>query len=207
VPALWDAAARAGLFGERAFLRACAVRHVALPDGAGGDSVGVWPDALPRAYAVSALRAARDDAEAIAVLRDRAWDAHSTAVVSSGADRTLARAGEVAIEWRRDDPDAIELGVEAPAEAFVVLADAWFPGWSARLDGRPAPIVRTDLMFRGIAVPAGTHTIGFAYEPEGWRLGRLLAGLGWVLFAAALAALLLTWRRASRADNASPTDS
>lgn len=199
VPALWDVAARAGLFGERPFLRACAVRHVALPDGAGGDTLAVWSDALPRAHAVSIVRAVASDEGAVAAMHDPAWDAGETAFVVADHDRMFAGAGEVAIDWRRDEPDRVELAVSANDHAYVVLADAWFPGWTARLDGKPVQIERTNLMFRGAVVPAGTHALSFEYEPEGWRLARALALLGWGLFAAAVGVLVMAPRKRSPA--------
>jgi hypothetical protein len=63
IPAAWDLAARSGLFASREFLRACAVRHVAMPGGAEGDTAGTWPDALPRAYAVPARPGPRERRE------------------------------------------------------------------------------------------------------------------------------------------------
>ena len=186
IPARWDLAARSGLFASRAFLRACAVRSVAMPAGAGDDTVGAWPDALPRAYAVPHVRPARDDAEAIAALRDPAWDPAAVAIVAGGASRDYARTDSIA--WERDDPDRLGLRVRAAGAAFVVVADMDLPGWTARLDGRRVPIERVDLLFRGVDVPAGAHEIALDYEPDGWVLACALALAGWsVALAIALA--------------------
>ena len=34
--------------------------------------------------------------------------------------------------------------VEGPTPALVVVAEAWFPGWEAKVDGRKAPLVEAD---------------------------------------------------------------
>ena len=42
----------------------------------------------------------------------------------------------------------------ADGRALLVLADTWFPGWNAKVDGREAPIVRTDQLLRGVVIGA-----------------------------------------------------
>jgi hypothetical protein len=198
IPAHWDQAAHSGLFASREFLRACAVRSVAMPAGDGGDTVGVWPDALARAFAVARVRGLADQAGVIAALRDPAWAADSTAFIIGEAAREFPGSAALAIDWERDDPDHAALRLRAPAPAYLVIADGFFPGWSARLDGRPVAIERTDLVFRGVVVPAGAHRLTLDYVPEGWGLARGLALAGW-LAAAALAALWLRGGLAARA--------
>ena len=70
-----------------------------------------------------------------------------------------------------------------------MLADTWFPGWRAKVDGRDAPIVRTDQLLRGVVIGPGAHTVEFAYVPTSWRIGWIVS----LLTAVALA--LAVWRR------------
>lgn len=49
--------------------------------------------------------------------------------------------------------------------ALVVVAEAWFPGWSATVDGRAAPVLKADGAFLGVAVGPGDHTIRLRYDP------------------------------------------
>jgi hypothetical protein len=44
-------------------------------------------------------------------------------------------------------------------------------------------------MLRGVAVPAGTHTVEFVYRPLSWRIGWIVS----LLAAAGLA--VAAWRR------------
>jgi len=48
-------------------------------------------------------------------------------------------------------------------------------GWSATLDGRPTALVRTNLLLRGVFMPAGAHRIALTYRAPGLRWGKLVS--------------------------------
>jgi uncharacterized membrane protein YfhO len=50
-----------------------------------------------------------------------------------------------------------------------------YPGWVARVDGRPVPILAADYLFRAVAVPAGRHSIEFRYEPRSIKIGAAVS--------------------------------
>jgi uncharacterized membrane protein YfhO len=64
------------------------------------------------------------------------------------------------------------------------LADQFYPGWNAYLDGQTVPITRrADVsVFRAVAVPPGEHVVSFRYEPAGFRVGLYLACLACLFF-------------------------
>ena len=49
----------------------------------------------------------------------------------------------------------VRLSVEAPKPGFVFLSDNYFPGWTAKVNGNPAEILRSWVTFRAVQVPAG----------------------------------------------------
>src|SRR5690606_28166963 len=81
----------------------------------------------------------------------------------------------------------VEVQTEAPG--YLLLTDAFYPGWQATVNDEPALIYRADVMFRAVAVPAGESTVVFTYAPfwRGWLL-PLGAGLwaAWALVTAVL---------------------
>mgnify|MGYP005848410573 CR=1 FL=1 len=72
---------------------------------------------------------------------------------------------------------SLTVAVEAQRAAFLVLADPYYPGWRATVDGRPAPLYRADYLFRAVPVPAGKHEVTFAFAPESVRLGFGISGV------------------------------
>ena len=62
-------------------------------------------------------------------------------------------------------PSRVDVKVDAPVASMLVLNDSWYPGWVAEVDGKPVPILRADVLFRAVEVPAGTHKVEFSYRP------------------------------------------
>ena len=59
----------------------------------------------------------------------------------------------------------VEIDVDAPKAGIVVLHDLFYPGWEARVDGHQEPVLRANILFRGVEVPAGHHRIVFSFHP------------------------------------------
>lgn len=154
--------------------------HVAsLP----GNEIYENPDALPRFFLVGRLRHARSMEEAAAVPRSSAFDPRSEAVVEGAAE---VSGGGGSVRVLQYSPRRVLLEVEAPAPAFLVTSETHYPGWRAFIDDREAPILYTNVAFRGLSVPAGRHRVRFEFAPAVlWRAAALSAAawaaLAWVL--------------------------
>jgi hypothetical protein len=64
--------------------------------------------------------------------------------------------------WRAD---RVEIDVASELGGVLALHDTWYPGWVAEIDGVRAPILRADVLFRGLEVPAGRHRVVFRFAP------------------------------------------
>jgi uncharacterized membrane protein YfhO len=73
----------------------------------------------------------------------------------------------------------------------LVISDPYYPGWSAFLDGKPAPLLAANYALRGVAVPAGEHTVELRYRSVPLQAGLAASAL-------ALAALLAWTLRGGR---------
>ena len=80
---------------------------------------------------------------------------------------------------------------DAPSPALLVLNDANYPGWRARINGAGASIIAANYLFRGVLLPAGKSVIEFTYEPMSFRAGMVASGAAFVV----LALLILYERR------------
>jgi hypothetical protein len=137
--------------------------------------------ALPRAFLVHEYRVLTD-AELRAVLHDGSADLAQVALLEAelpDAERpeavTTGASGAVEVRHYRDT--FVELQVDAPARALLVLADAYYPGWKATVDGQPVRIRRTNYALRAVAVPAGGHVVRFEYRPLSLAIGASLSAV------------------------------
>jgi hypothetical protein len=92
-------------------------------------------------------------------------------------------------------PERVEIDVVAAAPGYLVLTDAWYPGWQATVDGERVPVLRADVLFRAVAVDAGPHRVVFTLRPASLYVGAGVslagvAGLVVVVLLAVLSALL-----------------
>jgi hypothetical protein len=69
--------------------------------------------------------------------------------------------------------------VNCPSPTRLVRRETDYPGWSARVDGKAAPIRRIDGLFQSITIPAGLHRVTFAYRPSHieWAYAAFAVGL------------------------------
>jgi uncharacterized membrane protein YfhO len=68
----------------------------------------------------------------------------------------------------------------------LVLLDTFAKGWSATIDGAPAPILRAFGLYRAVAVPEGAHQVVFKYVAPGLATGAIISLLSFVACASAV---------------------
>jgi len=135
-------------------------------------------DSLPGTYWVARARFAPTDVDAYAALADPAFDPRAEVILPAGGPQAPAgpgASGASRVLERRSD--RLRLAVSAGAPGYVVVVEAFHPGWNATLDGAPAPVLRANLLFRAVAVPAGRHVVELVYRPRWVPLGVSLTAL------------------------------
>jgi hypothetical protein len=157
------------------------------------DPVRLWrvPDPLPRSLVVGGVRVAAA-LEALHLLADGSVDPRREVVLAEGSEREPPAGFQGTVRILEERPGFLRLESVSSHPGHLVILDAYAPGWTATVDGRTVPLVRADLAFRALAVPAGRHTIESRYLPAsvawGWRLSAVVA----------LAALIVLARPARR---------
>jgi hypothetical protein len=177
-----------------------------LHDGGFGDPIAtlvslfpepirVWRvrQTLPRSWVVGCARQA-DGAPAFAALLDPGFDPAGEVILSELAPPGSACGPAGTSHFLAPSSDRVRLVVEAERPGFVVLADAYDPGWRASIDGRDAPLRRANVAFRAVAVPAGRHVVEMVYRPRAVSLGLALTLLTLALVAVATATRVLPSR-------------
>ncbi len=80
----------------------------------------------------------------------------------------------------------VQLSAPAPDGAALVVAENYYPGWTALVDGKPAAADRADLSLIGVVLPAGGRTVDLTFHDTSYDTGKtitlvaLVASLVWI---------------------------
>jgi hypothetical protein len=141
-------------------------------------------EVLPRLFFIPQAVIAPDDDAALDLMQDAAFEPSSTLVIvnnayarrdSSATQRPPGVTRHAETEILLYSPERIVTRVTAPTDGWLLLTDAWYPGWEARVDGKPTPIERADILFRAVAVPAGERQVEWIFQPASFRLGSVIS--------------------------------
>lgn len=136
------------------------------------------PRALPRAFVLFDAEVHTDDAahaRALATLdpRKKVLLDRVPEPAPVGDGRPLVPARYLEAEY-----DRLRIEASADAPGVLVIAEAYYPGWSATLDGQPVPLLRADYAFRGVALPAGRHLVELRFRSRPTEVGLLVSAAG-----------------------------
>jgi hypothetical protein len=133
---------------------------------------------VPRTYVAGNSLFSMDSPETINRLASRDFDAFHTAILAApeGSSPSVSGAGPAGqVETVHRDPNSVTLRADLARPAYVLLLDRYDPNWQATLDGRPAPILRANQIFRAVYAGAGHHEIRFDYHQHGLRGGLIIS--------------------------------
>ena len=148
--------------------------------------------ALPRVWVVPGV-AELPEQQAIDTIRysqfpdGRPFDPTRLALIDPGAGAKSFAPGAADAQVTSIEDTRMTVDVSTANGGYLVLSEAEYPGWRARVDGDLAPVQRADVMFQGVAVPAGRHTVVFELASTTLRAGIAISAL------AAAIALWLAW--------------
>jgi hypothetical protein len=192
------------------FLRTYGVTHVLSPfpqqnavlpfAGRAGWAYVYRVEDAARVRVVSSARVVGDDRDAVGELLGAEFDPNRTIVLHDappelGARRPAAPAGSGHASITHEDQRLLAIDVTAAADAFLLIADTYYPGWTAAVDGQPVPLYRANLSVRGLAVPAGRHLVELRYDPPGLATGAALSAIALTALLAWIAAAYAVSRR------------
>jgi hypothetical protein len=128
----------------------------------------VWPRAfVAHDYQVVADRISAVAAAATATQNVAILESHPGFAAGGGA----ATGCDVALY----ETDRVRIVGNDASAGILVLLDSYGDGWSATVNGAPAPIVPAYGAFRGVEVPAGRWEVAMAYRVPGLRAGLVVA--------------------------------
>jgi hypothetical protein len=154
-------------------------------------------DVLPRAFLAESYEIA-DRSSMIPRLKSPDFDPRRTLLLEedpgfppAGDDSTD---GVLPVTWLTYSPNKLRVGVSAEKPSLLFLANPYLPYWRARVDGRPARVLRAHYAFQSVPVPQGEHEVTLEYRSAPVLASGAIS-LGAALFLAVGAARVFVRRK------------
>jgi len=160
-----------------------------------GDSVVVFERAGVTPYAWIASGAIKaDDSTAVGAILNPRLDRRAVAILAQDAPvapealDSLPPPSEIAADVETWEPGrmTVTLAPTPTADAYLIIAENWYPDWHAKVDGQDTPVVRANVAQLGVPVRAGSRTVELTFASDAYRRGRGITILSLVLVAAML---------------------
>jgi hypothetical protein len=151
----------------------------------------------PRVWIVYEAEVASSQDEALDRVAGPGFDPYSLAVLGEPLEASLS--GQVAdlpqARLAEFSPSRLLVEVDHTSDGLLVLSELYYPGWRATVDGRQAPIHRTDAILRAVEVPAGQHQVEMVFDPPTVKLGLAISGITLLLSLAYVAWYVISGAR------------
>ena len=123
----------------------------------------------PEAFLATRVFSAPHLNAAYAAMTEPAFDARTDAVLPgvSGKGDVVQRGGGTAV-IEREGPESVDVAVDAGPGGSVLVVQRAYTLYSARLDGRPVPVLTANLHRLGVEVPAGRHHVTLWVDRSGF---------------------------------------
>lgn len=145
------------------------------------------PDAAGPAWMVSRVRTLKEPAKVMEALDS--LPIKEEAVIETELKETVTRSPGDTVWLVRNDHDEVLYRAESASGGFAVFSEVYYRhGWKAYIDGKEAPILKTNYVLRGLYIPAGRHEVRFEFKPASYH-GSNTASIA----SSALIWILLGW--------------
>ena len=143
------------------------------------------PSPMPRAFVVYDYEVL-DDERALTMVAKDDFPWHRKVVLAEPVEFAAQADGTGSARIIAEDHHSITIDVQTDRPGWLVLADTFYPGWSATLDGRSLAVCRADYAFRAVPVEHG-GTVVMSFLPATLVWGGVItlltivlsAGYGW----------------------------
>ncbi len=151
------------------------------------------PEALGAAWFVKAIDYKKSYADIMTALSN--FNPKDTALVEETLKKGLSanpvKDSAAYIKLKFNDNNVVAYESSSSKPEFAVFSEVFYDaGWIASIDGKEAPIIRTNYVLRGLQVPAGKHNIVFEFKPASFYKSNTAAvgssALIWLLLIGAV---------------------
>jgi hypothetical protein len=141
----------------------------------------------PRAHFLPLVTAGQrpvllDETHALWALARKDFDPATTVFLppEAGPFLTISNQTAARITASKVTSHTVDFATEAAEPSLAVVAQTYYPDWCAEIDGEPARLLRANVAFQAVQIPAGRHQVHLFYRDRVWELGAAISSCMWV---------------------------
>ena len=146
------------------------------------------PSALARVMLFTAVRVETDPTRQLALLNAPDFSPLAEILLDATAPSGLLVHAARVLAYESSSNDRLRIDVSGSGGGVLLLNDTWAPGWTAKIDGISAAILRANFRAMAVVVPATAGMVEFRYRSTARR-----AGLAGAIFGLTALGLSLLW--------------
>jgi hypothetical protein len=130
---------------------------------------------IPRVYVVDSTEYETDPVKTLERLASKDFDRLANVLLDQPISLTNDAGFQAEAYIREYENHVVNIEASLDRPGMLVLADSFYPGWNAYVNGRQEKIYRANLFFRAVHLSAGTHIVEFRYEPRSFAIGSAIS--------------------------------
>jgi hypothetical protein len=126
---------------------------------------------VPRVYVVPVTEHETDPVKTLERLASKDFDRFANVILDQPISLPNQAGFQAEAHLKEYENQVVNIQASLNQAGMLVLADSFYPGWNAYVNGRQAKVYRANLFFRAVQLSSGTHTVEFRYEPRSFAIG------------------------------------
>src|SRR3990167_1263359 len=130
---------------------------------------------MPRVFTVSNYKVAQTSKDQIRQITSPKFDYKTTVILEKDLEsRSFLQASSEAQITKYEDQN-VEIEAKMTEDSILVLADAFYPGWKAYVDGKESEILAANINQRAVVLERGEHIVKFTFQPKSFKIGAAIS--------------------------------
>jgi uncharacterized membrane protein YfhO len=134
------------------------------------------PESLPRIRFVTNVVNVQTVQDIENNLENTSYDIANSVMLENGESKK-GQNPKYSIHLEKETNTNIVIKATVNTDGYLILADTYYPGWKAYVDGKEKSILVANLGQRALNLEPGEHTIVFNYNPDSLRIGLLISNI------------------------------
>lgn len=146
---------------------------------------------LPRIRFVSDYLLVENEDQALKTINSKNFDPLTMAVIEGKFAKKKLKQSVNQIKLIKDTDQELIVDVKNKSDSILVIADSFYPGWQASVNGKQTNIYPANINQRAVFVNAGHHEVRFHFISRSFELGKKISIASFIVWIGLLLATFL----------------